>query len=47
MCVEGERAGGMNWERHTDRSAPPCVKQAARGRLLNGTGASAGCSAMT
>ena len=45
MGVEG--GGWDGWGDGTDMEPLPCVKQAARGKLLPSTGSSALCSVMT
>ena len=46
MDTVGEVEGGMNWEIRFDINTLPCVKEMAKGRLLNSTGSSALCSVM-
>ena len=47
MDTEGEESGGINRESSIDIYTPPCVKQIASRKLLQGTGSSDRWSAMT
>ena len=47
VATEWEGEGGANWERSTDIYRLLCVKQTAPGKLLESTGSSVQCSAMT